>query len=126
MKTNTKTQTTKQPYNGPTVFDEPNKALKPVPKIELTPTNVDLTNQIKDLEVKLLELKALQVKLYGKQSNYKQPVNLGVGAFIRECIISDMKNVDILKLVEEKYINNNTTYACVAWYRNDMKKKGLI
>jgi hypothetical protein len=53
-------------------------------------------------------------------------MNTGVGDFIRECITSGLKNVDILKLVAEKYTNNNTTYACVAWYRNDMKKKGLI
>jgi len=85
-----------------------------------------LEARVKELESELAILKTIIIETYGRPFNYKSPMNIGVGDFIRECIKSDMKNVDILKLVEEKYTNNNTTYACVAWYRNDMKKKGLI
>ena len=92
-------------------------------KEEVKPT---LEARVKELESELALLKTIMTETYGRPSNYKPPMNTGVGDFIRECITSGLKNVDILKLVEEKYTNNNTTYACVAWYRNDMKKKGLI
>ena len=92
-------------------------------KEEVRPT---IEARIKELESELEVLKKIQTETYGRPSNYKPPMNVGVGEFIRQCILSGLKNVDILKLVEEKYTNNNTTYACVAWYRNDMKKKGLI
>ena len=85
-----------------------------------------LTTEIEELEAKLLLLKNQKELIVGKPSTYKAPKNIGVGAFIRQCITSGLRNVDILKLVEEQYANNNTTYACVAWYRNDMKKKSLI
>lgn len=101
-----------------------------VQRLCLVPTKEEmkpsLEARVKELESELAQLKAVMVETYGRPSNYKPPMNIGVGDFIRECIISGLKNVDILKLVEEKYTNNNTTYACVAWYRNDMKKKGLI
>lgn len=48
--------------------------------------------------------------------------NVGVGQFIRKLIGDGMANKDILKVVHEQYGNKNTTYACVAWYRNKMKK----
>ena len=92
-------------------------------KEEIRPT---LESRVKELESELAQLKAIMTETYGKPSSYKPPMNQGVGAFIRECITSGLPNVEILKLVEAKYTNNNTTYACVAWYRNDMKKKGLI
>lgn len=50
--------------------------------------------------------------------------NDGVGIFIRNLINEGLSNKDILKIVHEQYGNKNTTYACVAWYRNKMKKSG--
>lgn len=48
--------------------------------------------------------------------------NQGVGQFVRKLIAEGMSNKDILKVVHEAYGNTQTTYACVAWYRNKMKK----
>ena len=59
-------------------------------------------------------------------TNYKKGENIGVGAFIKARISQGKGNAEILKEVHSHYGNTNTTYACVAWYRNDMKKKGLI
>ena len=51
--------------------------------------------------------------------------NQGVGAFVRKLIAEGLTNTAILKIVHEQYGNTNTTYACVAWYRNKMKKAGV-
>ena len=134
--------TTKNQNKKPTATVEPKLAMPKKPaaadaklyiwpqKPCLVPTKAEakptLESRVKELETELALLKNMMTETYGRPSNYKPPMNIGVGDFIRECIISGMKNVDILKLVEEKYTNNNTTYACVAWYRNDMKKKSLI
>ena len=50
--------------------------------------------------------------------------NEGVGTFIKKLIGEGLGNKEILKIVHEQYGNENTTYACVAWYRNKMKKEG--
>ena len=51
--------------------------------------------------------------------------NQGVGAFVRKLIAEGLTNTAILEIVHEQYGNTNTTYACVAWYRNKMKKAGV-
>ena len=51
--------------------------------------------------------------------------NQGVGAFVKKLIAEGLTNTAILKIVHEQYGNTNTTYACVAWYRNKMKKAGV-
>ena len=51
--------------------------------------------------------------------------NIGVGQLVRKLIADGMLNKDILKVVHEQYGNTNTTYACVAWYRNKMKKNAV-
>lgn len=50
--------------------------------------------------------------------------NEGVGLFIRKLISEGLGNKQILEIVQEQYGNKNTTYACIAWYRNKMKKSG--
>ncbi len=50
--------------------------------------------------------------------------NEGVGVFIRNLIAEGLGNKQILDIVHEQYGNKHTTYACVAWYRNKMKKTG--
>ena len=52
----------------------------------------------------------------------KAEKNEGVGQFIRKLIAEGLGNKAILDIVHEQYGNKNTTYACVAWYRNKMKK----
>lgn len=54
----------------------------------------------------------------------KSDKNDGVGLFIRKLIAEGLGNKEILGIVHEQYGNKNTTYACVAWYRNKMKKAG--
>lgn len=69
-------------------------------------------------EVKPLD----EVKVEDKPVTVQVEKNVGVGLFIRKLIADGMANKDILKIVHEQYGNKNTTYACVAWYRNKMKK----
>lgn len=52
--------------------------------------------------------------------------NEGVGQFIKGLISEGLGNKAILDIVHEQYGNKNTTYACVAWYRNKMKKAGAV
>lgn len=52
--------------------------------------------------------------------------NVGVGTFIKALITEGLGNKEILAIVHEQYGNNNTTYACVAWYRNKMKKANSV
>lgn len=56
----------------------------------------------------------------------KSDKNEGVGLFIRKLISEGLSNKAILEIVHEQYGNKNTTYACVAWYRNKMKKAGAV
>lgn len=56
----------------------------------------------------------------------KSEKNEGVGIFIRKLISEGLSNKAILEIVHEQYGNKNTTYACVAWYRNKMKKAGAV
>lgn len=56
----------------------------------------------------------------------KSDKNEGVGQFIRGLISEGLGNKAILDIVHEQYGNKNTTYACVAWYRNKMKKAGTV
>lgn len=69
-------------------------------------------------EVKPLD----EVKVEDKPVTVQVEKNVGVGQFVRKLIADGMANKDILKIVHEQYGNKNTTYACVAWYRNKTKK----
>lgn len=69
-------------------------------------------------EVKPLD----EVKVEDKPVVTSTEKNIGVGQLVRKLIADGMLNKDILKVVHEQYGNTNTTYACVAWYRNKMKK----
>lgn len=72
-------------------------------------------------EVKPLE----ETKAEETKPEVKVEKNQGVGAFVRKLIAEGLTNTAILKIVHEQYGNTNTTYACVAWYRNKMKKAGV-
>lgn len=66
----------------------------------------------------------MEVKVEEDKVVVKQDKNEGVGQFIRKLIGEGLGNKQILEIVHEQYGNKNTTYACVAWYRNKMKKAG--
>lgn len=53
---------------------------------------------------------------------------MNIGQFARKCIQDNpsMKNEDILKLVQAQFPAAKTSYACIAWYKSDMKKKGVL
>jgi hypothetical protein len=53
---------------------------------------------------------------------------MSIGKFVRNCVLenSEMKNEEILTKVKEAFPTAKTTYACIAWYKSDMRKKGLI
>ena len=80
-------------------------------KIEEIKTAISL------LESKLIELRAL---LPVEPKTFKKAINKGVGDFIRSYILEGLSNTEILPKVHAHYGNTNTTYACVAWYRNKM------
>lgn len=56
----------------------------------------------------------------------KPEKNVGVGTFIKNLITEGLGNKEILAIVHEQYGNAQTTYACVAWYRNKMKKTSAV
>ena len=48
----------------------------------------------------------------------------GVGARIRELIQEGkLSNKEILEVVRKEHPLRKTTYACVAWYQSDLRKK---
>ena len=55
-------------------------------------------------------------------------MSVSIGQFVRQCVLenSDLKNQEILDKVLEKFPQAKTTISCIAWYKTDMRKKGLI
>jgi hypothetical protein len=53
---------------------------------------------------------------------------LGIGKIVQDMILADVtrKNQDILDEIKSLYPNVNTSYACIAWYRSDLRKAGKI
>src|SRR5262245_14597233 len=51
-----------------------------------------------------------------------------IGNTARELINANpnLSNKDLLALVMAQHPDANTTVACIAWYKSDMKKKGII
>lgn len=56
----------------------------------------------------------------------KTEKNVGVGTFIKSLITEGLGNKEVLSIVHEQYGNTQTSYACVAWYRNKMKKTSAV
>lgn len=103
---------------------------KTVSSVESTvDSRVDLTEQAVPSEGKSMLAQLVQQVVEAKPEVKTEPKakaekNEGVGQFIRKLIAEGLSNKDILPIVHEQYGNKNTTYACVAWYRNNMKKSG--
>lgn len=90
---------------------------------------VDLTEQAVPSAGKSMLAQLVQPMLEAKpevEAELKAEKNEGVGQFIRKLIGEGLGNKQILEIVHEQYGNKNTTYACVAWYRNNMKKSGAV
>jgi hypothetical protein len=59
----------------------------------------------------------------------KQPEThkFGIGEFARYLILkTDKNNAEILATVQKVFPNAQTTPACIAWYKTDLRKKGLL
>jgi hypothetical protein len=58
-----------------------------------------------------------------------EPVKIlfGIGQLARELILKTSKsNAEILAIVQKTFPNGATTPACIAWYKTDLRKKGLL
>jgi hypothetical protein len=54
-------------------------------------------------------------------------LQLGIGQFVRYLLTKTTKNTaEILALVKTQFPEAKTTPACVAWYKNDLRKKGAL
>ena len=80
--------------------------------------SVELNNE--DIDELMAQLKALRT------TSHKSGPATGVGARCKELIKSGLGNKEVLAKIKEEFPMNNTTYSCVAWYRNDMKQKGKL
>ena len=107
------------------------EAKKPRAKKPSAEKPVDLTEQAVPSAGKSMLAQLVQPMLEAKpeveaELKAKAEKNEGVGQFIRKLIGEGLGNKQILEIVHEQYGNKNTTYACVAWYRNNMKKSGAV
>jgi hypothetical protein len=73
-----------------------------------------------DIDKLMAQLKALRT------TSHKSGPTTGVGSRCKELIKSGLGNKEVLIKIKEEFPMNNTTYSCVAWYRNDMKQKGEL
>ena len=52
---------------------------------------------------------------------------IGIGQFVRHLLLHSKKtNTEILELVLKRFEGSKTTPACIAWYKTDLRKKGLL
>lgn len=50
-----------------------------------------------------------------------------IGSFVRnEILTTELSNTEILDKVHQAFPSAKTTMACIAWYKSDMRRKGLI
>ena len=99
--------------------------------VEISPVELIIDESGEELEVEVVEPSMMsqlvaQVVESSPEVVVKVDKNEGVGQFIRKLIGEGLGNKEVLAIVHEQYGNKNTTYACVAWYRNKMKKAGTV
>lgn len=123
------TTKTKQEVMGPKITKAQRaEALEFWTKLSEPKTSVnDITTLIcstqlsnEDIDKLMAQLKALRT------TSHKSGPTTGVGARCKELIKTGLGNKDVLAKIKEEFPMNNTTYSCVAWYRNDMKQKGEL
>jgi len=74
-------------------------------------------------------MKLKKVKVVVKASNEKYEAatpNLGIGAQARECIKAGYNFQQTLELIKKRVPATGFSKKCFYWYRNDMRKKGLL
>src|SRR5207344_1098839 len=63
----------------------------------------------------------------GEVQETAKPMLLGIGQYVRYLLKNTTKsNSEILELVLKTFEGSKTTPACIAWYKTDMRKKGLL
>jgi len=58
-----------------------------------------------------------------KEKEPKEPVR-NISAVAREAILAGKSNADALAAVKAEFPDSNTSTSSIAWYRNDLRKKG--
>ena len=53
-------------------------------------------------------------------------IEMNIGNFCRAQILAGKTNAEILNLVAIQFPTAKTTAACIAWYKSDMRKHGLL
>jgi hypothetical protein len=51
---------------------------------------------------------------------------MSIGKTARALILQGKSNADVLTEVKRLHNDAKTTPACIAWYKSDMRKKGLL
>jgi hypothetical protein len=51
---------------------------------------------------------------------------VSIGSRSRELIKQGLSNAVILETIKMEFPQGKTTMACIAWYKSDMRKKGLL
>ena len=52
---------------------------------------------------------------------------MSIGKFASNLILTtQLSNTEILEAVKKQFPSAKTTMACIAWYKSDLRKKGLI
>ena len=93
--------------------------------VNLNTTDAEVVETIQpSMLASMLQQEVKPLEEVKEEAKAKVEKNQGVGAFVRKLIAEGLTNTAILKIVHEQYGNKQTTYACVAWYRNKMKKAG--
>jgi hypothetical protein len=53
---------------------------------------------------------------------------MGIGQFVRHVLVQNQSksNTEVLALVHKVFPEAKTTMACIAWYKTDLRKKGVL
>lgn len=88
-------------------------------------TNLETLQEVIQTTVSTMEVKDPHGLLEVEEVKTKK---VGIGSTIIEMILAqpELSNKDILDKVLEKFKEAKTSYACIAWYKSDLRKKGLI
>ncbi len=70
----------------------------------------------------------MNTQVIEKQVFVKSDLATGVsiGSRSRELIKQGLSNAVILATIHKEFPQGKTTMACIAWYKSDMRKKGLL
>lgn len=55
-----------------------------------------------------------------------KPLKVNIGSIAHEAILAGKSNEEALAAVKAKFPDGNTNAGNIAWYRNDLRKKGLL